>query len=57
MNRIYFNEVALRDGFQIEPTFIPTETRAAPIMAAKGGSDLSLAGKQLVRIGNRSHRN
>jgi hydroxymethylglutaryl-CoA lyase len=24
MNRIYFNEVATRDGFQIEPNFIPT---------------------------------
>jgi len=25
--RIYFNEVATRDGFQIEPEFIPTDTK------------------------------
>ena len=29
MQRIFFNEVATRDGFQIEPTFIPTETKVA----------------------------
>ena len=33
MNRIYFNEVALRDGFQIEPTFIPTDTKVALVDA------------------------
>lgn len=27
MNRIYFNEVATRDGFQIEPNFIPTDQK------------------------------
>lgn len=27
--RIYFNEVATRDGFQIEPAFIPTDTKVA----------------------------
>lgn len=27
MKRIFFNEVATRDGFQIEPTFIPTNTK------------------------------
>ena len=27
MTRIYFNEVATRDGFQIEPEFIPTDTK------------------------------
>ena len=27
MTRIYFNEVATRDGFQIEPDFIPTDTK------------------------------
>ena len=33
MNRIFFNEVALRDGFQIEPTFIPTDTKVALVDA------------------------
>ena len=33
MNRIYFNEVVLRDGFQIEPTFIPTDTKVALVDA------------------------
>ncbi|MES2977698.1 MAG: hydroxymethylglutaryl-CoA lyase [Pseudomonadota bacterium] len=27
--RVYFNEVATRDGFQIEPHFIPTDTKVA----------------------------
>ena len=27
--RIFFNEVATRDGFQIEPAFIPTDTKVA----------------------------
>jgi hydroxymethylglutaryl-CoA lyase len=31
--RIYFNEVATRDGFQIEPNFIPTEDKIALIDA------------------------
>lgn len=33
MTRIYFNEVATRDGFQIEPDFIPTDTKVALIDA------------------------
>ena len=31
--RIFFNEVATRDGFQIEPAFIPTDTKVALIDA------------------------
>ncbi|MES2362075.1 MAG: hydroxymethylglutaryl-CoA lyase [Pseudomonadota bacterium] len=33
MKRIYFNEVATRDGFQIEPAFIPTDTKVALVDA------------------------
>ena len=33
MKRIFFNEVATRDGFQIEPSFIPTDTKIALIDA------------------------
>jgi len=33
MKRIYFNEVATRDGFQIEPTFIPTDAKVALVDA------------------------
>ena len=33
MKRIYFNEVATRDGFQIEPQFIPTEGKVALVDA------------------------
>jgi hydroxymethylglutaryl-CoA lyase len=33
MKRIYFNEVATRDGFQIEPNFIPTDDKVALIDA------------------------
>ena len=33
MNRIYFNEVATRDGFQIEPRFIPTDLKVELIDA------------------------
>lgn len=29
--RIFFNEVVTRDGFQIEPQFVPTETKVALI--------------------------
>lgn len=29
MNRIYFNDVVTRDGFQIEPAFIPTDAKVA----------------------------
>ena len=27
MTRIYFNDVVTRDGFQIEPNFIPTDDK------------------------------
>ena len=33
MKRIYFNEVVTRDGFQIEPSFIPTDNKVALIDA------------------------
>lgn len=33
MKRIYFNEVVTRDGFQIEPDFIPTDTKVALVDA------------------------
>jgi hydroxymethylglutaryl-CoA lyase len=33
MTRIFFNEVATRDGFQIEPEFIPTDTKVTLIDA------------------------
>jgi hydroxymethylglutaryl-CoA lyase len=33
MTRIFFNEVAARDGFQIEPEFIPTNTKVTLIDA------------------------
>jgi hydroxymethylglutaryl-CoA lyase len=33
MKRIYFNEVVTRDGFQIEPEFIPTDDKVALIDA------------------------
>jgi hydroxymethylglutaryl-CoA lyase len=33
MNRIYFNEVVTRDGFQMEPAFIPTDTKVALVDA------------------------
>jgi hydroxymethylglutaryl-CoA lyase len=33
MTRIFFNEVATRDGFQIEPAFIPTDTKVALVDA------------------------
>ena len=33
MKRIFFNEVSTRDGFQIEPSFIPTDTKIALIDA------------------------
>ena len=29
--RLYINDVAVRDGFQIEPRFVPTATKAALI--------------------------
>lgn len=33
MKRLYFNEVATRDGFQIEPEFVPTDSKIALIDA------------------------
>ena len=33
VKRIYFNEVATRDGFQIEPSFIPTDDKIALVDA------------------------
>ncbi|MDB5743942.1 MAG: hydroxymethylglutaryl-CoA lyase [Polaromonas sp.] len=33
LKRIYFNEVATRDGFQIEPSFIPTDDKIALVDA------------------------
>jgi hydroxymethylglutaryl-CoA lyase len=33
MKRIFFNEVATRDGFQIEPAFIPTDVKVALVDA------------------------
>ena len=36
MTRIYFNEVATRDGFQIEPAFIPTDVKVALIDELSG---------------------
>jgi len=33
MKRLYFNEVSTRDGFQIEPEFVPTESKIALIDA------------------------
>ena len=33
MKRIYFNEVATRDGFQIEPEFVPTDDKIALVDA------------------------
>ena len=36
MKRIYFNEVATRDGFQIEPEFVPTDAKVALVDAMSG---------------------
>ena len=33
MKRIYFNEVVTRDGFQMEPSFVPTDTKVALVDA------------------------
>ncbi len=40
MTRIYFNDVVTRDGFQIEPNFIPTEDKVRLI---NGLSDCGFA--------------
>ncbi len=44
MEKIHINEVALRDGFQIEPRFIPTETKVALVNA------LSHAGLSKIEV-------
>lgn len=36
MTRLYFNEVATRDGFQIEPEFVPTDDKVALIDRLSG---------------------
>ncbi len=33
MTRIYFNDVVTRDGFQIEPNFIPTDDKVVLVDA------------------------
>ena len=37
--RIRFNEVATREGFQIEPAFVPTDEKVALIDALSGCGD------------------
>jgi hydroxymethylglutaryl-CoA lyase len=44
MTRIYFNEVATRDGFQIEPAFIPTDVKVALV------DELSLCGYAKIEV-------
>jgi len=44
INRIFVNDVALRDGFQIEPVFIPTEKKISLINA------LSLTGLSKIEV-------
>lgn len=44
MQRIYFNEVVTRDGFQIEPEFIPTDSKVSLIDA------LSLCGYAKIEV-------
>lgn len=44
MQRIYFNDVVTRDGFQIEPEFVPTDTKIALIDA------LSLCGYAKIEV-------
>lgn len=44
MTRIHFNEVAPRDGFQIEPEFIPTDTKVEFI------DELSLCGYAKIEV-------
>lgn len=42
--RIYFNEVVTRDGFQMEPEFVPTETKISLI------NDLSQCGYAKIEV-------
>lgn len=44
MTRIYFNDVVTRDGFQIEPNFIPTEDKIRLI------NELSLCGFAKIEV-------
>lgn len=44
MRRIYFNEVVTRDGFQIEPDFVPTDAKVALI------DELSLCGYAKIEV-------
>jgi hydroxymethylglutaryl-CoA lyase len=44
MQRIYFNDVVTRDGFQIEPDFIPTDSKVALVDA------LSLCGYAKIEV-------
>jgi hydroxymethylglutaryl-CoA lyase len=44
MNRIFFNEVVTRDGFQIEPGFIDTDAKVALI------NELSLCGYAKIEV-------
>jgi hydroxymethylglutaryl-CoA lyase len=44
MTRIYFNEVATRDGFQIESAFIPTDVKVALV------NELSLCGYAKIEV-------
>ncbi len=44
MQRIFFNEVVTRDGFQIEPEFVPTDTKVELVNA------LSLCGYAKIEV-------
>ena len=44
MTRLYFNEVSTRDGFQIEPEFIPTDVKVELI------DELSLCGYAKIEV-------
>ena len=44
MNRIYFNDVVTRDGFQIEPNFIPTDDKVKLV------DELSLCGFAKIEV-------
>ncbi|MFN7445140.1 MAG: hydroxymethylglutaryl-CoA lyase, partial [Curvibacter sp.] len=33
MQRVFFNEVVTRDGFQIEPEFVPTDAKVSLVDA------------------------
>ena len=39
MKRIHFNEVVTRDGFQIEPQFVPTEAKVAKFVETVRGDN------------------